>query len=70
MARKLHMTWIPSGRRWIKKFKGKMYAVSCRQLGTDETKDASALAANAWWEAKEAELESAPPTRAPLKTIL
>src|SRR5262245_7041219 len=54
------MTWVPAGRRWIKQLKGKMYAVSCRQLGTPETKEASASAANAWWEAKLKEIETAP----------
>lgn len=63
MARKHLMTWIAAGRRWIKKHKGKMYAVSCRQLGvTPETKEASASAANEWWEAREKEIATAPPT--------
>jgi hypothetical protein len=62
VARKLYMTWVCAGRRWIKKHRGKMYAVSCRQLGCPETKEASAAAANAWWEAKEEEIATAPPT--------
>ena len=66
MARKLAMTWIPAQRRWIKKHRGKMYAVSCRQLGCAETKDASA-AANAWWESRFREIEAAPPTEEELK---
>src|SRR4051812_26811440 len=41
-----HMTWVASGRRWVKKFKDRWYAVSCRKLGAGETKEASARAAN------------------------
>src|SRR5438132_1057748 len=67
MARKLLMTWVAASRRWIKKHRGKMYSVSCRQLGTDDTKEASASAANDWWEAKEKELQSAPPTEEDLR---
>jgi hypothetical protein len=67
MARELLMTWVPSQRRWIKKHCGKMYAVSCRQLGCDETKDASTRAANEWWDAKLNEIEAAPSTDADLK---
>ena len=62
MARKLTMTWIASGRRWIKKYKGKMYAVSCRQLGCADSKEASAAAANEWWEAKQKEIDAVPLT--------
>lgn len=64
MARKLSMTWIPATRRWAKKYRNKMYFVSCRQLGTAETKEESAAAANAWWAAKVQEIETAPPTAA------
>ncbi len=67
MARKLHMTWQASTRRWFKKYQGKIYAVSCRQLGTEPSKDASLAAANAWWEAKQTEIDTAPPTEEDLK---
>jgi integrase len=67
MARKLHMTWQASTRRWFKKHKGRVYAISCRQLGAEETKEGSAAAANAWWEAKLAEIENAPPTEQELR---
>src|SRR5271166_541050 len=67
MARKLVMTWIPAQRRWIKKHRGKMYSVSCRQLGCAESKEASAAAANAWWEGRLREIEAAPPTEDELK---
>ena len=59
MARQLHMSWISSTRRWMKMFHGKRYVISCRQLGVQETKDGSWRAANAWWDAKRAELEAA-----------
>jgi integrase len=62
LARKLAMTWVPAGRRWVKKHRGKMYAVSCHQLGCPKTKEESAAKANSWWEAKEKEIASAPPT--------
>lgn len=52
------MTWVPSRRGWMKNYRGKPYAVSCRQLGTDRTKDGSVLAANLWWEEKQKELDS------------
>ncbi|HEY7155765.1 MAG TPA: tyrosine-type recombinase/integrase [Gemmataceae bacterium] len=68
MAKKYLMTWMAPTRRWVKKFKGKMYFVSCRQLGIeDENKEASADAANDWWRAKQKELESAPPTEAEVR---
>jgi len=62
MARKQLMTWVPNQRRWIKKHKGKMYAVSCKQLGRPDTKEDSLAAANEWWESKEKEIDAAPPT--------
>ena len=34
MARYYAMTWQASTRRWFKKHRGKMYTISCRQLGT------------------------------------
>ena len=50
MARKLLMTWVPAAKRWTKKYKGSMYAVSCKQLNCPDTKEASAAHANEWWE--------------------
>jgi integrase len=59
MAKKCLMTWQAKTRRWAKKHKAKLYFVSCKQLCVKpETKEASIDAANAWWEAKLAELES------------
>jgi integrase len=52
------MSWVPSTRRWKKMFRGRMYVVSCRQLGTDESKDASWRAANDWWESQQGQVET------------
>jgi integrase len=62
MPVKLQMSWSATGRRWMKKYRGQWYAISCRKLGMPETKEASWKAANAWWEAKQKEIDSAPPT--------
>jgi integrase len=51
------MSYVPKQKRWIKQYQGKSYSVSCKQLGTGAGKDASWLAANSWWERKQAELE-------------
>ena len=51
------MTWVPAQKRWIKKYQGTIYSVSCRQLQTPTTKEQSIHAANSWWERKQAELE-------------
>jgi integrase len=67
MAKRLHMTWVPASRRWRKKYKDRWYAVSCRQLGTDETKEASWRAANEWWERQQGVANSAPPTEEDLR---
>jgi len=65
MARVYHMTWVPSRRGWMKEYRGKKYAVSCRQLGVPETKESSYQAANQWWQQKKAEIDAAsrPPER-------
>ena len=60
MPPKEAMTWSPGQRRWLKKYRGKMFAVSCRQLGCPPSKDASRAAANSWWGAKQAELDTIP----------
>jgi hypothetical protein len=41
----------------MKEYKGKKYAVSCRQLNCPETKEASYPQANRWWAAKKAEID-------------
>jgi integrase len=51
------MTWQPGSKRWVKKVPAQLQsavgktlvAVSCRQLGTKSTKEASLAAANDWW---------------------
>ena len=59
----LLMTWVASGRRWTKKYRGKWYAVSCRKLGTPPTKEASWRAANEWWMQQQRSVDNAPPTQ-------
>ena len=67
MARKQLMTWVAGQRRWIKKHKGKMYSVSCKQLGRPDNKEESRESANDWWEAKQKEIEATPPTEQDLR---
>lgn len=53
------MTWIPEQKRWTKRYCGRRYYVSARQLGIKpETKEASLQAANQWWRDKQAELDT------------
>ena len=52
------MTWQAARRRWRKWYKGILYQVSCDQLGCSDTKADSYQAANAWWTAKKAEIDS------------
>ncbi|QDV36983.1 tyrosine-type recombinase/integrase [Tautonia plasticadhaerens] len=67
MPRTYLMTWVPARRGWMKWHRGKNYSVSCRQLGVEPTKEASYQAANAWWQARESELETrSRPTATPL----
>jgi integrase len=54
------MTWDATPRQWTKMYRSRRYKVSCRQLGTPETKEASYQAANDWWRNKLAEIESDP----------
>ncbi len=53
------MSWIPKEKRWQKKYRGKRYAVSPRQLKTAPTKEASRQAANDWWDRKQREIDEA-----------
>ncbi len=53
-----HMSYIRSRKGWYKKYQGQLYQVSCKQLGVPPTKDQSMIAANAWWEAKQAEIDA------------
>lgn len=63
-----YMTWVPARRRWTRMHRGKRFWVSCKALGVPETKEESVHAANAWWIAKQAELDAAgkPVPRQPL----
>ncbi len=53
------MTWVPDQKRWMKWYRGKMYARSPRQLDTESTKEASRTAANEWWEKKQTVIDEA-----------
>ena len=57
MAAKELMTWVPGRKRWMKFYCGKMYAVSCKQLKVPGNKEDSRSAANAWWLAKQKEID-------------
>lgn len=56
MPKRELMTWTRQG-RWQKRYRSSLYGVSPRQLKCPPTKEASRLAANAWWEQKKAELD-------------
>jgi integrase len=74
MPRNPDMTWVPSNRLWRKVYRGKVYAISCRQLRqqgyavSEDTKTGSYLAANLWWSRKEDEIEAAQRPPAPFYT--
>ena len=55
------MTWVKARKGWMKKHRGQMYSVSCKQLGTEPTKEASVKAANDWWEKKLGEIDAKAP---------
>jgi integrase len=59
MARVYNMTWIPARRGWMKEYRGRKHAISCRQLNAPETKEGSYQAANEWWAKKKAEIDGA-----------
>jgi integrase len=59
VAIKCLMSWVKSRKGWMKEYRGRKYAVSCRQLGKPETKEDSYLAANAWWTARKAQIDAA-----------
>jgi hypothetical protein len=67
------MTWNAKQKRWFKKHKKKQFAISCKELGTAPTKEASRRAANQWWENKLTELQANPllrprPSTRPIQT--
>jgi hypothetical protein len=55
------MSWEPKTRRWQKMYRRKRLTVSCRQLGTPETMEASRDAANAWFVARKAVIDAQDP---------
>ena len=57
MASLCLMTWVASKKRWTKMYRGKMYAVSCRQLKCPATKEESRLFANEWWGKKQEQID-------------
>ncbi len=60
MAEKELMGWVASMKRWQKRYRGKLYTVSPRQLAIlPPTKVASREAANRWWERKKGEIDDA-----------
>ena len=63
MSRHFKMTWEKSKLRWRKMYRGKVYVISPTTLGCEPTKEQSYLAANAWWDAKLAEIRGQPDAR-------
>ncbi len=63
MSRLFKMTWEKSKLRWRKMYRGKIYVISPNTLGCEPTKEQSYLAANAWWDAKLAEIKGQPDAR-------
>src|SRR4051794_22408462 len=63
MPARYEMSWEPKQRLWRKMRKSQVFTVSCKQLSewcgkyVPETKEGSYQVANAWWEAKQAEID-------------
>lgn len=55
------MSWVGKQSRWMKMYRRRRYAVSCRQLNCEPTKEASWRLANDWWRRKQAEIDRAAP---------
>lgn len=53
------MGWSKTQRRWFKRYRGKLYFVSPKQLHCEPTKEASRVAANDWWDKKQTEIDEA-----------
>lgn len=57
MPRNFMMSWEGHPNyRWVKMYRGKRHRVSCKELGTPETKEDSYQAANHWWQSQMASL--------------
>ncbi len=73
MAKKNLMGWVSSQKQWQKRYKGKLYRVSPKQLECEPTKELSLDAANDWWEKKKKELDdddAPPPPSLPIRRFL
>lgn len=55
------MTWTKARHGWLKWYRGRMHAVSCKQLGCEASKEASVQKANEWWAHKQDELDAQGP---------
>ena len=70
VAKKERMGWVTSMKRWQKRYQGKLYTISPRQLGVQSaTKAASREAANQWWETKKAEIDKAAAPAIPIAVM-
>jgi integrase len=58
VARKFSMTYVSNQKRWTKDYRGRIYSVSCKQLGCAPGKEASAPAMESWWDKKRAEVDA------------
>jgi integrase len=58
MAAQELMTWSKSQKRWLKKYRGRMYSVSPRQLETPRSRQSSRQAANEWWLRKRTQIDA------------
>lgn len=58
------MGWDENKSRWTKMHRGVTFRVTCTELGAPPSKTASYRQANAWWEAKLAEIDA--PPKAPI----
>lgn len=58
MAKTYQLTWNSGQKRWFKKYRGRQYAVSPKELGAEPTKEASYGKAVEWWNTKKAELDA------------
>ena len=66
------MTWVAASKRWLKMYQGKMYSISCRQLGLEKherTRTASRQLANEWWTEKQKEIDVDPTEKLTLQDI-
>lgn len=53
------LTWIEPQKRWSKRYRGKLYQISCYQLRCGKTREESQALAELWWVGKRKELDDA-----------